>query len=380
MKKYSLIISMLFGMIQIIITGCNKSDPSSKTEYANEIGGEKILIDSTSISRMEPLCFPDTTEVKSNFYYRVNRVELDSKGSLILADNSLNNIHIVDPNNGKKILSFGNRGNGPGEFQFINEIIFDPSTGIIVIDNMLLRATIFNEQGKQIKSIPLRNKTDDIELSGDSLIATSFELRPSYKTVKISSLITEKELSSFGPILEPKENIFQTINKIPNNSSLFEWFSFKSMMGLLYLKDSHSIILSQKHPYALWSIDLSNHEYKRFNQKVPFSTFSENEIKVINNGEGISRSIVKSGIQLHPQKINDRIITLIFDKKNLVNFLDQYDLRGVFLNRFKLPSLKSNLWVNDFVIDANKGIIYLLVADTNFISWIERFKIIDNFK
>jgi hypothetical protein len=132
--------------------------------------------------------------------------------------------------------------------------------------------------------------------------------------------------------------------------------------------------MSQKMPYALWIIDLNNYNaIKRFNNKVPFSTYSNDVIEIKNDYQ--YRITRKSGIQLHPRIIKNKRVSAIFDEENKINYLDIYNIEGSFIRCLKIPALKDKYWVQDFDIDDKNYVMYLLIKNKDKISWIERFKI-----
>lgn len=364
------IASVLF--ISMILTCCKNK---SETNYSNEIGDSNIPINAGAFDRMVPLFTPDTTSKVSNFHLQWNRIELDNEGYLFVSSKADLSISKYNPDNGEKIMSFGRQGNGPGEFQFINQLLYDSEIGIIAIDNRLLRVNLYDKEGKSIKSIGLVNQTDDVIIKDDQVICSSFLLKPDYKTIKIISAKDEKKIAEFGPILEPQQGLYDKINKTAFKSSLIDGYSFRSMTSLLYIPETNKLIFSQMHPYALWEIDMSDYEAIRFNKKVGFSTLSQEILEIIENGNGIKRTAVKSGRLLHPIRVKNNIIAFINSDDNQNIILDVYNLNCEFTKRLQVPALNKELVLCDYAIDSNKNILYVLVMDKNQLSWIERFKI-----
>ena len=98
-------------------------------------------------------------------------VEIGAKGIPFYTLNSVceddeENIYVLDKKNfnvrkfskdGKELLSFGSKGEGPGSFLSLNRVYFSKKTGIIVTE-MMNFASIFTTEGKIIRKINLTRK------------------------------------------------------------------------------------------------------------------------------------------------------------------------------------------------------------------------------
>ncbi|MBA4320083.1 MAG: hypothetical protein C0412_16915 [Flavobacterium sp.] len=359
----------IFGLVVLIASGCKNND----AYYKNEIGDSSIPVNENAIERIAPLCFPDTANGKSDFNYRWHKLELAEGGKIFIADGSSSSILVLNPSDGKIERSIGGKGKGPGEFQTITNLIYEPKKGLIAIDNMQSRVTIFDTGGKVIKILESDFCTDDVEFLGDKIFYSSYEARSDYKTIKAVSDSANTIIARFGPILEPKKDFFEKVSKAKRKSGFLGMFSHMAMTGLIYIKEENALIFSQKYPYAIWKIDLDGYKAERFNKKVDFSTYSNNDFTETDNSATYSSG--KSGVMLHPVRIGNKIIAAIFDQENQKNYLDVYNIKGDFVERLKIPSLGKNYWIFDFKINELNNTLYLLVADEDRISWIERFKI-----
>jgi hypothetical protein len=202
---------VIIFFVSIFFSSC---DEKKKNDFdvSLEVGGFEISFDSTPVHKIGPILMPDTSHVDSKFYYDLHRMELNENGMLLLADNSINCVRVIDPNNNKELFFFGSNGKGPGEFQFINELEFNTEVGIITIDNLLLRATIFDNNGKVKRIIKLMQFTDDVDFIDDSLLIISrYQLEFDYKTIQIISINEEKLKYSFGPFLEPRKSFINNL-------------------------------------------------------------------------------------------------------------------------------------------------------------------------
>lgn len=73
-------------------------------------------------------------------------------GNIVVADSMNARIQIFDPD-GKYIVKFGNRGDGPGEFQLIKGVAVDSENHIYVTDAKGNVVTIFSEKGEYLLSL-----------------------------------------------------------------------------------------------------------------------------------------------------------------------------------------------------------------------------------
>ena len=78
-------------------------------------------------------------------------VAVNKQGEIYVADRQMNTIRKFDKA-GKFLLSIGQKGKGPGEFESIKIISLDNSANLIVFDNMLGRISVFSEDGVFIRS------------------------------------------------------------------------------------------------------------------------------------------------------------------------------------------------------------------------------------
>jgi hypothetical protein len=361
-------------LVMLFLGGCKPSNETS-ADNTDEIGGEDLSVDSSSVSKISPLLKKETLNDNSDSYLLLDKIDLDSKRNLIVADNSDKSIFKFSLNDNKKLFTFGRKGSGPGEFRYIKLLRNDSKRGIIIGDDLLKKCSIFDQNGLLRSTISFYELIDDIIFMNDSiLIYSNYVSEKDYKPVKIYSTKTERIITSLGRILEPQKDFFELITKNKSKEGVLkETFSYSSLTGLIYIEQENKLILSQTHPYALWIIDLNTQKYFRFNVKVPFSTYNNLKVEILNDGR-MARTIQKSGKQVHPIIYNKKIVSLITDSTNQKMYLDTYKLNGDFIRRFSIPSLPLDLWIADFVID-DRNILYILVRDKNWVSWIERFKI-----
>ncbi|RPJ03173.1 MAG: 6-bladed beta-propeller, partial [Candidatus Aminicenantes bacterium] len=74
-------------------------------------------------------------------------IAVNNYGEIYIADRRLAEIRKFDKD-GKYILTFGRKGQGPGEFQSIRVLSIDSNGEVIVYDDMLGRVSIFADTGE----------------------------------------------------------------------------------------------------------------------------------------------------------------------------------------------------------------------------------------
>jgi len=93
----------------------------------------------------------------------INDVEVDSRGNIYVLDGKMTRI-VKFNRDGRFILRFGKKGQGPGEFVFPESIVLDSDRKIYVLGSR--KVLIFEENGKFIKSFPFNFYGIDIAIYG----------------------------------------------------------------------------------------------------------------------------------------------------------------------------------------------------------------------
>lgn len=78
-------------------------------------------------------------------------IALTSRGTLYVAEKRLGRIKVFD-STGNFVRQFGNKGKGPGEFQYITSIALTPaSDSLYVFDHKLRRVSVFSATGRLVR-------------------------------------------------------------------------------------------------------------------------------------------------------------------------------------------------------------------------------------
>lgn len=132
------ILTLLF-----IVAGCNSSQ--------NNIAGWTLIEDGLQFE--EDLFISGT----DNYYIgRVTALDVDSRGHILIADGSEQEIKILNPD-GKLLRSIGRQGKGPGEFSALSDVVVARNDSIYALDSNLQRISVFNPDGNFIRDLSVEN-------------------------------------------------------------------------------------------------------------------------------------------------------------------------------------------------------------------------------
>jgi len=155
---------------------------------------------------------------ESNYFWRIQDICCDDEDNLYIADTGWNKIFKFD-SNGQFIMSFGRKGQGPGEFGgHALRISFGNDGYIYVSDRGNSRLSVFSKKGEYIKSFPLPQYLYDdkaqVNSKGDIyLISTSGEkiIDCFDKNFKLKNSFLDIERHFEYPFLKPKKKIRKRI-------------------------------------------------------------------------------------------------------------------------------------------------------------------------
>jgi hypothetical protein len=151
---------------------------------------DEAMYHDTILSLKEEVIIHDDEEEGGLIFSMLASIDVDAAGKIYVADQQEGRIHVFD-SLGSHILSFGDRGQGPGEMALPFSISITPRNEILVNDWMLRRVSYYTSDGKfirQVTSAPhlfLRTKSD----SEGNLIGSFFipGKSPQVKLEKFSS-------------------------------------------------------------------------------------------------------------------------------------------------------------------------------------------------
>lgn len=156
----------------------------------------------------------------------INAFALQTDGSFYISDGQDNRILHIDPE-GSVINSFGQKGEGPGEFDSLFDIDTDNDNNVYALDYMRRRISIFDTNGDFIRTIPVEEMGLRLTVDGNNriYIATFGVLQQSdYLVTKYDS-----EGSRIQELVETPEdfgNVFSLINMTTNDDAFYCAFPY----------------------------------------------------------------------------------------------------------------------------------------------------------
>lgn len=205
---------LFFFFIILLSQSCSQESNKANIEVINGITyihntGTPSNINKTVFFKEELLI---TGEDKNGdiVLYQPGRFVVDLKGNIYISDRSDQSI-IIFTKDGKYKLKIGSKGNGPGEFQHINDMCILPDGKLLVADQRSRRSTIFDTNFEFIKSFQWRKNHFLIYYASDSTYITTennFDKKPQ---VFIKSYdFSANELVTFFEMTMPESWAFTT--------------------------------------------------------------------------------------------------------------------------------------------------------------------------
>jgi len=116
---------------------------------------------------------PETTD-KNLTFHKPTDLALDTQGNLYVADSGNARIQKLTPD-GDFVASFGRKGQGPGEFQFLDGLFVDETGKIYFTDKGTNAVKILSPEGKELGTGPSGRMIGKMALlsSGDLVLGTS---------------------------------------------------------------------------------------------------------------------------------------------------------------------------------------------------------------
>lgn len=142
------IIIFLLVAVFLLINSCSHKEKSSRQTFTFE----KVYEIGMSM------------DDENYIFGSINDVEVDSWGNIYVLDGKMTRIVKFD-RDGKFILRFGKKGQGPGEFGFPESMVLDSDRNIYVLSSG--KVLVFDENGKYLQSFPYNFYGLDIALDNE---------------------------------------------------------------------------------------------------------------------------------------------------------------------------------------------------------------------
>ncbi len=207
------------------------------------------------IKHFDLLASKKTIGVYGGNYRGVFSFRVDKEGSVYIGNGKKVCIDKYE-RNGKYLYSFGRRGNGPGEFQWVPFICFDNNLNLYAINNNKLQ--IFNKNGIFKKSVKIPDNPEwgylqNIEYVYENKVILTYENSFRYRFVLYDFNTVEERI-----LLRDEKKYSEKAMKFHNLLARFTPAIFVDKDGNIYIADSVD--------YKIYIFD-KNGKYKRTFEK-----------------------------------------------------------------------------------------------------------------
>jgi hypothetical protein len=158
----------------------------------------------------EELVYKEKDEAGEIRLFKPGRFAVDAQGQIYIGDNSDMAIKVFDPQ-GKYLRAIGRKGEGPGEFTFIGDMVPLPDGRLLVTDFQARRTSFFDYEGQFLVSYPWKKNFLKVHLATES----SCTLEEGVYTDEVRERWIKKidfageELMSFGKFSFPEIKMVQ---------------------------------------------------------------------------------------------------------------------------------------------------------------------------
>lgn len=163
-------------MLLSALSSCGDSDGGARAPVATvrDSAGVEIVSSPTpiwdsasswNISETPSLTIGSAAGDEAYTLFRVSAAIRLHDGRIAIANRGTAQIRIYDPS-GQHLKDLGRRGEGPGEFMLLMDLWRASGDSIVAADNRLGRLTIFDEQGRAVRTIPLEQNGIPRQLFG----------------------------------------------------------------------------------------------------------------------------------------------------------------------------------------------------------------------
>jgi hypothetical protein len=344
-KKIFLVIFSFLLLLELQFLTCNPV-------YANKEKKSDVVF---RVLKKKGEIREDFTVGESNYFWHIDSICLDNDDNLYIADSGWNKIFKFD-SDGKFITSFGQEGQGPGEFlasprgNGLN-ITFGNDGNIYVVDKGNQRLSIFSKEGKYIKQFNFPRYLYDsatVNSKGDIyLISQSGEkVIDCYdKNYKLKKRFLDVALHFEFPILQLPQQTRKYIQET-------KYISDKYIKKMITRKD-HIIILSN---YSLKILHFSENNELIKSFSIDNEIFIEDFKKRLSDAHSRERFILPFELYIDNK---ENIYLSYLNGSSKRREIYRYKLNGEFVDILRFPDVGGIL----FCIDSS-GKIFVVVEKT----------------
>lgn len=285
---------------------------------------------------------------KNYLFYRVRGVDVDVEGNIYVADMGNFRVQKFDKT-GKYLLTFGRKGQGPGEFDLPTTVHIEEKTGNVLVQDMSA-IEVFAPDGKPIRAIRPEHFNRDFQIAPDgSIIALMMITAGTQTSHRLGKLAADgKVVQTYAeaPYTMYVERRGESVMSLTNGQELAVHFN---------LLDTQSIIYGYSKEYELTVTDISGKVLYRITKDEPYPKFTAKE------KEGYKRIPLPEFKPYFYALFIDNLGRIYVQRNktwgeegNIQKEVDVFSKEGIFLYKTKLPK-------NTYII--RNGYVYTLEAD-----------------
>lgn len=313
-----------FFLVPII---CGQDDISKHSQISKSITLKQQLI----IGK-------DENGDPNHIFYKPRCVTRDEKGNIYLLDSGNYRIQVFD-NEGKFRLSFGKKGEGPGEFLAMNIIKYLNDQKLYVIDNRLRRISIFEANGNFKHSFNTKGIYQDIiMLKNGNIVAANLQFREDHRPIHIFDQ-RGNLIDRFGTVEEPSPGYFEKTKSFPR---LVSELSYAHSFHLA-VDSTDNIYYSQSNPYNIKKYDSHGTFINSFGKKwdLDFNYYPNKKRIDGRIISGLPKILAAAGnISIFDNKY---IFIQIIDAQDKKRWIDVYNLDGKYVTSYSFYFHNINL-------------------------------------
>ena len=265
---------------------------------------------------------------------RVRDVEVDRDGSIYVVD--LRNFRVQKfDKNGKYLLTFGRKGQGPGEFDMPSRARFDESIGSVVVRDQAYTLEYFSADGKPLKSLRIAHGCYDFRIAPDGTVFAIVGTENDIKIVhSLNKVDTQGQIGK--NIVEFPYGLYMQRTESGGILSMTTGHELQLLFNLL---DNQSLVFGYSKEYVLTVVDFDGNVRYRIVKDEPYPKFTDKE-----KGEYKRMPLPEYKPYFYALFVDD--LGRIYVQRNQADWhveenvqkdIDVFSKDGYFLYRTKLP-------------------------------------------
>jgi hypothetical protein len=301
-------------------------------------------------------------------FYKLRSFTVDKKGQIYILDSGNSRIQCFSKE-GKFLVGFGRRGQGPGELSNNASKIKILSDGnIYVIDNLQRRINVYNLEGKFLFSENTSVYYNDIELLNNTYYLSSIILEENRKPIHISRTLGKID-GEFGILVEPAVGLLQQIRRLPNPGP-WRYSYMDSNFTKLVATNANEIIFSQDFPYRLIKYDAKGQVLKDIMGDVDFDTYAHVKFTVRKGGSVFPSSSKPARILDVSIKNDDQVVVPYLNPEKSIFYIDIYELDLNLISRYKMPNIIANAkkeeYIGQLMVDNDNNLYATVISKKDY--------------